>query len=88
MSKKLKCGQCSKCCEWGGDINLAVITPTGRLPFGEDGNCKYLVRRKCSIHKNRPDQCRKFDCRALYKEVMGGKNNLFLKILIQGSKRT
>lgn len=62
MSKKRECGDCSVCCQ-------GVITGSvNGVDFGHGVPCAYLKENKCSIYKDRPFMCQKFQCKWLHDE--------------------
>lgn len=50
------CGECTECC----DGNL--IGKSYGNDFYKNKPCIFLVNKKCSIYKNRPQVCRSFQC--------------------------
>lgn len=54
---KFSCLQCGKCC-WGpGTVELS---PGQVLHIKTKQPCYFLKDNKCSIYKNRPEQCRTY----------------------------
>lgn len=53
------------------------------------GSCIHLTDASgCAIHAIRPQACRDFDCRKIFKEVMEADDSIFIKVLIEGHKRS
>jgi len=50
---KRECGDCNECCIW---IGVKALNKPPAIP------CAYLCDKGCSIYKNRPNECAKFDC--------------------------
>lgn len=85
--KKLECGSCTACCEWGDDKSIRPVLTTDeanelrhsydvednlfRLESDANGKCVYLIDGGCSIYNYRPMQCKVFDCRVLYDQMKG-----------------
>ena len=44
------------------DFKEAEFCGANIITQKEDGSCIYLKNKKCSIHKTRPEACRKFFC--------------------------
>ena len=44
------------------DFDEAEMCGANIIEQKEDGSCFYLKEGKCSIHKTRPESCRKFFC--------------------------
>lgn len=68
----LVCGACRECCRGPRQLELnevsfmyATYQRDGRtfLATNDDGDCVYLDQSGCSIHANKPQICRDFDCR-------------------------
>ena len=50
------CGECTACCE-GHLIGNAYGNS-----FGNGKKCIFLVQKKCTIYKDRPETCKKYQC--------------------------
>jgi len=50
------------------DFHKAAACGANILKQKEDGNCIYLKRNSCSIHKIRPQVCREFFCTSKLKK--------------------
>ena len=67
MTDEPPCGECTGSCCISYDIialEAKEVEYFGvpHILIGIDG-CQYLQQGRCSIHKNRPQVCRNFDCR-------------------------
>lgn len=96
--KPLKCGICSTCCEWGDDKALRPVLDNAELKLESEyyegqfvlkakpnGDCYYLsALGSCMIYKDRPEQCRTFDCRILYKQM---RDKTFIKVILAGKRK-
>lgn len=76
----MNCNGCTACCEWGGDHKLKPNTNLRMSPIS--GNCVHLGPEGCEIYNDRPLECRVYDCRVTYVEVMGRMTNPVIKVLI------
>lgn len=97
--KKLDCGECTTCCQWGSDTTIRpLLTSSERLTLTDDfvgghyvlkakdnGDCFYLGETGCTIYKTRPEQCKEFDCRKLYNEMKG---LTYMKVLFMGKAKS
>lgn len=96
----LDCGTCIVCCRWGNDIAIRPVLTSEEvkrfkcvssqmggfvLAATEEGNCIYVGPNGCTIYKDRPRQCRLFDCRQLYSEI---KHAPFIKVILQGAAKS
>lgn len=70
--RPLVCGFCRECCK--GPRRLRIDEPAVRFKTFEEhgvtflatapnGDCYYLGPAGCSIYDERPEACRRFDCR-------------------------
>ena len=95
--KPLKCGNCSTCCQWGDDKSLRPVLDNNELKLASvyhegqfvlasnsKGDCIYLIKGKCSVYEDRPEQCRTFDCRILYNQM---KDKTFIKVILAGKRK-
>ncbi len=75
------CDGCRLCCE-GGEAELEAsddpnmyethqVNGRTALARQENGHCIYLDDKGCTIYEDRPGVCRHFDCRTLFKEIVG-----------------
>ncbi len=67
MSDEPPCGECTGSCCISYDIialepNEVEHFGVAHILIGSDG-CQYLEKGRCSIHSERPQVCRDFDCR-------------------------
>ena len=67
MTGEPPCGECTGSCCISYDIialdsNEVEHFGVPRILIGSDG-CQYLEKGRCSIHSERPQVCRDFDCR-------------------------
>lgn len=115
MRNVVPCGDCHLCCrmmtplrpEFGDDpasYQTATLLQHGKPPQTildrlPNGDCVYLGERGCTIHDRAPYECRKFDCRAIFRNSdrpgrkLAVKNNVMPKAifdrgraLIEGEK--
>lgn len=55
------CGDCGQCCH--GRLTFSDVSKTGENIIVSEGvTCFKLVDEKCSIHEDRPDICRNWQC--------------------------
>jgi hypothetical protein len=68
----LVCGLCQECCKGPRELDItepawlySTYTRGGKtyLATRKNGDCVYLDAGGCSIHAQRPQACRAFDCR-------------------------
>ncbi|MBL7159067.1 YkgJ family cysteine cluster protein [Candidatus Microgenomates bacterium] len=53
------------------DFHKAAACGANILKQKKDGNCIYLKKNKCSIHKIRPKVCKEFFCASKLKKFRG-----------------
>ena len=54
MEQTRECGECDLCCKWlSHDVYGQLVSPNNPCRFIKNG---------CSIHKNRPAQCKRYFC--------------------------
>ncbi len=54
MEKTRECGECDLCCKWlSHDVYGQQVSP--------DNPCRF-IKNGCSIHPNRPAQCKRYFC--------------------------
>ena len=54
MEQIRECGECDLCCRWlTHDVYGQIVSPKNPCRFIKNG---------CSIHKNRPAHCKRYDC--------------------------
>lgn len=73
---RVPCGDCRACCKQdrillgkGDDLLRLKWHLEDGVPVvdrKDDGQCIYLGKSGCSIHKNAPNICKRFDCRVLF----------------------
>lgn len=49
-----------------------------------NGDCHYLGHQGCTIYESRPEQCKNFDCRVLYKQM---REKTFIKVILAGKRK-
>lgn len=50
------CGDCTVCCEGH------LVGKAHGNSFGNGKKCIFLVKQECTIYKDRPETCRKYQC--------------------------
>ena len=92
----VNCGTCTECCKGPRKLSISaddarrmkhyrVFTQDGMkyyLARKENEDCVYLGETGCTIYEQRPDACRKYDCRDYVESGL-----LQNRILIQALKR-
>lgn len=63
----------------GTQVNLETV-----LAAKANGDCVYLMNGGCSIYERRPEQCRTFDCRNLFR---GMSDKTFIKVIMKGKDK-
>ncbi|MGA8260131.1 MAG: hypothetical protein WB783_07970 [Arenicellales bacterium] len=63
------CGECTLCCKY-----LGVTAPDGASMWKKPWRtCEFCIGKGCSIHPDRPDPCRKFECLWLQSDLVPEK---------------
>jgi len=99
--REVPCNGCVRCCIGdavrlleGDDAAKYQTVPHDRIPSARmldhkpDGSCVYLGSSGCTIHSDKPQMCREFDCRDLNRKLSftGARKMRIIPIWLKGKE--